>query len=199
MDTFVILLHGLGENPITLFPLEKYLNFCGYSNTLRFRYPVDSLDFEDSLDFVDQEISKVVDKENEEIIVIGQSMGGVIANNLHRKGWTIKMAVYIGSPLHGANFLNQLESILPTFIRNFMFKKSYKFLQDKKPEPIPPHKYHTISMSWPFTEFDGCVYKRETILDEKNHTHLRWADHRTIFANPRLWVLVSNTISNEIK
>lgn len=37
---------------------------------------------------------------SEEIILIGQSMGGVVANNLHTKGWKIKKAIYVGSPLH---------------------------------------------------------------------------------------------------
>ncbi len=65
---------------------------------------------------------------------------------------------------------------------------------NKNKEEEPHHDYHTISMSWPFTDFDGCVYKDETIFTEEKHTHLKWADHRTIFANPRLWITVGNLL-----
>lgn len=192
----IFLLHGLGASPITLWPLEKYLNLVGgFTNTHRLLYPVDHVEFEFALNFVDQRMQKYANKE-QEIILIGQSMGGLIANNLHKKGWKIKMAVYIGSPLHGANLLNQLDALLPTSIRNKLYKKAYGFLMVKEKEDEPPHDYHTISMAWPFTEFDGCVYKSETILDKINHTHLPWADHRTIFANPRLWKTVNNLIKN---
>jgi pimeloyl-ACP methyl ester carboxylesterase len=183
----IFLLHGLGASPITLWPLEQYLQFVGgFNNTHRLLYPVDTTPFEECLDYVDKEMLQHANKE-QEVILIGQSMGGVIANNMHKKGWKVKMAVYIGSPLHGANLLNQLENILPTKVRNALYKLPYDYLKVKDREPEPPHPYHTISMAWPFTEFDGCVYKHETMLDEDKHTHLAWADHRTIFANPRLW------------
>lgn len=118
------------------------------------------------------------------IVVIGQSIGGVIADNLHRKGWSIEKAIYIESPLHGANLLNQLEACLPTWVSNMFRKLPYEYLKTKEPEQEPPHAYKTISMgSW--SNFDGCVYRKEATLTEEHHTHLAWADHRTIFANPR--------------
>lgn len=49
-NTPVILLHGLGSHPFTLWPLEKYLNWKGWKNT------VHALPFEEVLDYVDQEI-----------------------------------------------------------------------------------------------------------------------------------------------
>lgn len=194
INTPVFLLHGLGAHPVTLWPMEQYLSFMGgFVNTYRLSYPVDELEFEDSLDYVDSEMLKYVGKD-QEVILIGQSMGGLIANSLHKKGWKIMMAVYIGSPLHGADLLNQLEAALPSKIRDVLYKKSYDFLKSKGKEDDPPHPYHTISMAWPFTMFDGCVYKDETMLDERNHTHLPWADHRTVFANPRLWHCVLKAI-----
>ncbi|MDB4413558.1 hypothetical protein N9189_03435 [Pirellulaceae bacterium] len=96
--------------------------------------------------------------------------------------------------LHGANFLNQLEEKLPQFIVNSFYKLPYDFLKQKEIEKEPPHTYHTLSMGWFDTNFDGCVYKNETILSEKNHTHLAWADHRTKFANPRLWIEVDRVL-----
>jgi len=192
--TPIILLHGLGAHPITLLPLELYLNAMGYKNTHKLFYPVDKMYFDECLDYVDKEMEKIADK-NKPVILIGQSMGGVVANNMHKKGWNVKNAIYIGSPLHGANLLNQLEAILPVSIKNMLYKLPYDFLKTKEREEIPPHPYKTISMGWAFSDFDGCVYKDEAILEDENHLHLQWADHRTIFANPRLWFHVENLLS----
>lgn len=194
--TPIFLLHGLGAHTYTLAPLEWYLNHQGFSNTHKISYPVDTMDFDGSLDYVDRELLKIVDKD-QEIVLIGQSMGGVISNNLHRKGWKIKNAVYIGSPLHGANLLNQLEAILPRCIRNALYKLPYDYLKTKARDSEPPHPYQTVTMGWAYSKFDGCVYQNEAILDPDRNTHLAWADHRTIFANPRLWILV-NDLMQEI-
>ena len=197
MDTPIFLLHGLGGHTSTLVPLELYLNYFGFLHTYNLYYPVDKMDFEDTLNYVDKEIEKFVSK-NQEIILIGQSMGGVVSNQMHTKGWHVKIALYIGSPLHGASLLNQLETILPTKIVNMVNKKPYDFLKNHelvaKYANEPPHPYKTISMGWINSEFDGCVYKNETMFNEKNHLHLQWADHRTIFANPRLWFKISELI-----
>ena len=123
---------------------------------------------------------------------------GVVANNIHKKGWKVLYAVYIGSPLHGARLLNQLEKIVPTNIRDALYKKPYGILQKCTRASEPDHDYNTISMGWFNTEFDGCVYKDEVVLNEDKHVHLCWADHRTIFANPRLWTLVGNLLTKKL-
>lgn len=190
----IFLLHGLGAHAVTLYPLSLYLQWQGYTNVHTINYPVDNHGtIDESVNFVSDYIDNVTTKTTP-IILVGQSMGGVIANNLHKKGWTIKHAIYIGSPLHGAQLLTQLEDILPTKIRDALHKKPYDILKNKERESPPPHTYNTISMGWFNTEFDGCVYKDETVIEPTNHTHLPWADHRTIFANPRLWTLVHKLI-----
>ena len=197
MQTPIFLLHGLGPEKIismTLYPLEIYLNHQGYQNTYRLSYPVNHVELEEAIENIENQMIELANKESDEIILIGQSMGGVVANNLHKKGWRIKKAIYIGSPLHGAKLLNQLEDILPEKLTNMLNKKAYDVLKKKERESEPPHPYHTISMGWFYTEFDGCVYKEEAMLDEKHHTHLAWADHRTIFANPRLWNFVKSLL-----
>jgi pimeloyl-ACP methyl ester carboxylesterase len=192
-DTPIFLLHGLGSHTITLLPLKKFLNYYDYKNVHSISYPVNDLSIKDSVEYVDKEIEKITPK-NIEIILVGQSMGGVISNNMHTKGWKIKKAVYIGSPLHGAQLLNYLNDILPDFVVKILKKPAHDILMDKEREEEPPHDYHTISMGWFNTEFDGCVYKDETILDPENHTHLKWADHRTVFLNPRLFYHILNSI-----
>jgi pimeloyl-ACP methyl ester carboxylesterase len=198
-NVVVFLLHGLGATPITLWPLEQYLRAQGHERTHRLSYPVDTLEFSKLIDYVDLEMSKHADKKTDEIVLIGQSMGGVVSNRIWTKGWTVKHAVYIGSPLHGARLISKLENMAPNWLANLLYKKvPYDFLKTKEPEPEPPHPYNTVTMSWiGTTDFDGCVYKDEAVLDESKNTHLRWADHRLIFANPRLWMLVAQILNTE--
>lgn len=193
----VFLIHGLGPYYATspsLIPLEWFLQSNGFQRTHRINYPVNELDLNEMLDCVDGEIAKHADKDKDEIILIGQSMGGLVANNMHVKGWDVKYAIYIGAPLHGARLLNTIDSILPTAIRDLFYKKPFGHLMSKDKDPVPPHDYHAITMSWPGTSFDGCVHQDEAMLEEDKHTNLAWADHRTIFMNPRLWIHVKNLL-----
>ena len=198
MRNTVFLLHGLGPATITgwsLVPLQFYLTWVlGLQRVHIIRYPVNTMEVEEMVDFVDAEMRKHCSARHDSVVLIGQSMGGVVANRMHTKGWNITKSVYIGSPLHGARLLNYLNAHLSTVVRDFMHKKPYEFLMDKEREEAPPHPYHTISMSWPGTSFDGCVFRDEATLEESNHTHLPWADHRTVFLNPRLWYHVGNMV-----
>ena len=193
----IVFLHGLGATPITMWPLKEYIKrWGGYKNTYLIKYEVDHIKFEEALEKLDKQLEEILDKKLETPVFVGQSMGGLMANNLHKKGWNPLKTITIGSPLHGARFLNQLESVLPNFIVRRLKKRSYEYLMDKPKDEKPPHEHHTITMSWFFTNFDGCVYKDEAMYDEENNTHLYWADHRTIFGNPRLWIHVLNKIKN---
>ncbi len=198
MRSTVFLLHGLGPSTLTrwsLIPLRLYLTcVLGLRRVHIIRYPVNTMEVEEMVDFVDVEMRKHCSARDNSVILIGQSMGGVVANRMHTKGWNVAKSVYIGSPLNGARLLKSIDSTLPTPIRDYLFKKPYEFLMDKEREEAPPHPYHTISMSWPGTSFDGCVFRDEATLEESHHTHLPWADHRTIFLNPRLWYHVGNML-----
>lgn len=200
MSDTVFLLHGLGPQLITgwsLEPLRLYLKYYhGFSNVHTIRYPVNSAEVDEMVDVVDAEMAKHASKD-ESVILIGQSMGGIVANRMHTKGWNVEKAIYIGSPMHGARLLGFLDAQLPAALRDVLYKKAYGFLLQKDRDESPPHDCHTISMSWPFTDFDGCVFRDETVLDEDKHTHLAWADHRTIFLNPRLWWHVGNILELE--
>jgi esterase/lipase len=87
----LFLLHGLGGTPITLFPLKIYLMYAkGFTNVHNINYSVDNIDVNVSINDADEKMSKLCNKETDEIIIIGQSMGGVIASKLYTKGWKIK-------------------------------------------------------------------------------------------------------------
>lgn len=196
-ETPIILLHGLGSHAWSLYPMKAYLRYCGYTTVHTVVYPASDLSITDSVDYVDTELLNLLYTRDKEVVLIGQSMGGVIANNLHTRGWDVHMAVYIGSPLHGANFLHTLNRVLPNWVKRRLKRHAHDVLMNKGREQEPPHDYHTISMGWFGSDFDGCVYRDETVLSEEKHTHFRWNDHRVVFFNPRLLHRVARLIESK--
>lgn len=208
-STPIILLHGLGGitgttlTILSLYPIKTYLEFKGYNNVYIVSYPSSKLTIEESVDYVSNKILEITNKDKD-IIIIGQSMGGVIGFNMHTKGWKVKLVISIGSPLNGARLISQIENLvennlfefLSRFIKKNIKSKGHSELQKKSRQEVPPHKYKTISLGWFNTNFDGCVYKDEAIIDKKNNLHLSWSDHRMVFYDPRLWYNVKNIIMN---
>lgn len=195
MDRPIVMLHGLGERPYSLAPLKYWLRYVGgYTNIHIPKYQVADIHYDEAFDRLDKLLEEILDKENDEPIFIGQSMGGVMANNLHKRGWKIFKSITIGSPLHGARYLNLLDSILPTRVRNYLYQDSYEYLMKKGRDEEPPHDHHAITMSLPFTSFDGCVHMDEGVLDSEKHTHISWSNHWAVFYGPRLMMIVLRLI-----
>ena len=148
MTNHVFLLHGLGSRPITLWPLKKFLEWKGVENIHNLWYSVDKMEFEETLDYVDKEMEAHADKENDTVVLIGQSMGGLVANNMWKKGWNITKSVTIGSPLHGARLIDQVEKAVPACLNRWLHKalykkKPYDFLRSKQPDQPPsPSLYY---------------------------------------------------------
>lgn len=195
--TPIILLHGLRSLPLTMTPLQQFLKIKGkFENIHNIRYRVNDVTFDESINMLDTKLSKLIDKDNDRPIIVGQSMGGVMGNNLHKYGWNIAKSITIGSPLHGARILNMLDNNLPQYIKDMFFIEPYFYLMNKDSDKIPPHPYHCITMSLPFSNFDGCVFVDEAKFEDQHHTHLNNAHHITVFGNPKLFNIVLREIKN---
>lgn len=197
-DTNIFMIHGLISSPLTFIPLEKYLRMNGYINTYRISYTPDSSHFEESLQHVNDKILKHLDNDDDEIVVIGQSFGGNISNNLHRMGRNVIKSICICSPLNGARLIGRIERKVPIIIKKLLFGKPHEYLRDKHNEDIPPHDFHTISFGLFKTDFDGRVFKDETILDKDKHTHIPWCEHMGGFVDPRLFYEVKKILKCEL-
>lgn len=197
-NTNIFLIHGIGSSKLTFLPLKIYLNKYGFNNVYPLSYDVNNKEFSKSLDTINEQILEILDNQDDEIVVIGQSYGGIICNNLHRIGRNILKSICICSPLHGAKIVGLIENNIPTFVSNILKNKALEFLRDKDLEEKPPHDFHTISFGWFNTEFDGCVYKHETILDPEKHTHISWCDHRIGFLDIRLFNEVYNILNSDV-
>lgn len=180
-DTPVILLHGAGGHSWSMKPIEWILRWKSYPNVHIIDYDF-SGDLKSCIDSADDEIRKKVD--GNEVVIIGQSLGGVIGSHLDEKGWNIKKLVTIVSPLHGANFINTLSESSPKFYE-YVHRPVYKDLSGHKLER-PECECISISTSLPFTDFDGCVFKDEAVIDKDNHYHIPWSHHATVFFSFRL-------------
>lgn len=192
----VFLLHGLGCTEKTLLPLMWWLKYAhGYQRVQTVAYPADTKPLVECIQHVHDVVAKQIEP-GEPVAFVGQSFGGLVANHMHEcQDLNIAMAVMVGAPLHGASLLNQLESVLPTTVRDWFNKPvPYDFLKRKARDQEPPHPYHTISMGWAWSDWDRCVYRHEATLNPKHHTHLAWMDHATGFANPRLWSTVGRLL-----
>ena len=214
-DTDIFLIHGIGSNTLSFLPLKMYLKQYGFKNVHSIGYPVNDSEFEESLKYVNDKIVEILGNDNDnyigsnnneekEIVVIGQSFGGNISNNLHKMGRNVIKSICICSPLHGAKIVRILENKIPKFVINLLKNKPLGYLKDKDSDKKPPHDFHTISFGWFNSDFDGCVYKEETILDPDKHTHITWCDHRTGFLDLRLFkevfkILTCKTFIKKLK
>ena len=194
----VIILHGLGARPWTLKGIEWLLQWQGFERVFALAYPADTHSFDQCLAHVDKALSELFDDNNQKLLIVGQSMGGVIGAHLHTYGWKIECLVTIGSPLHGASMLSYAFERIPSALSCALMKPNYEYLMQQETTPKPPHACHCITMSWPLLDFDGCVFVEEARFTSCPHTHLAWADHRTVFANPRLWLSVSAALTNHV-
>ena len=68
MNLPMFLIHGIGASSITLWPLEKYLNYKGFKNTFKIDYPVNQMTFLDAVNYIDAEISKLANKKKDKIM-----------------------------------------------------------------------------------------------------------------------------------
>lgn len=184
--TPIILLHGAdgrswGLKPIKKTLEEKYVNvyIINYNNN-------GTLD--QCIDDADKQIQNIVDK-NQEIVIIGQSLGGVIGSKLHAFGWNICLLIAIASPLKGARFINTLNSKLSTIYTRFFRRVVYDDLGANvyKEFVRPPHPIYTISTSLPFfSNFDICVFVDETKVDDDTHYHIPYSHHALVLYSSRL-------------
>lgn len=222
MDTHIFLVHGLGANWMTMLPIKWSLERRGYTRVDTVSYPCDLLDLEGSVQAVSNEIERCLiekygagDAKEKEIVVIGQSLGGVVCNRLHTKGWRVRGAVYFVSPLGGSAVLRWCRDNLSDWMLEKMEKPVYECLTRKQERP--PHRYLTVGASWPFLGFDGRVFademkfggdgdgdgdgdwdRRESGSETSlgHHKHLWGADHCLIVLDPRLHNLIGEFLES---
>lgn len=64
--------------------------------------------------------------DNPDIVVIGQSMDGLVAHKLHEYGWNIIQSITVGSPHHGASLLKFVYEWIPKYIIGLAYRPVYE-------------------------------------------------------------------------
>jgi len=100
----IILLPGYGLNKLSFWPLQQYLKTCGFNNIWAINYPI----LKDNSEAFLQHIHYCVDEMlwrsgNQEVILIGHSMGGLLARQylIRFDSSKVKAIITIGTPWKG--------------------------------------------------------------------------------------------------
>jgi len=194
--TYFFLIHGLNSSGKSMLPIKYFLERNYMYNTYLIEYPSKSLSLNDSILYVNNEILKIINKNDyKNSILIGQSLGGLISMKIHNTtGLKPKMSIAICSPLHGSKFLKYLEDNLHSTLQDKFYRPVYKDLLEMNNIPqIPPmHDYKTISSTfldvskYNVSNFDGMVYLSETMYEKQHHINIPYHNHYTIFFSPLL-------------
>jgi hypothetical protein len=191
---FIVLLHGLNVGPNSMRPLAWYLRLCmGHDGPAVVipRYDTAGITSLAVLlarvsASLDHELRRVGAGRDATLFVIGQSLGGIAAVNLHACGWLVAHAVTWGAPLHGARYIGVARCRWP-FGSVLLRDPTYDFLLGPNLQQAPPHSFRTISFGMFTSSFDGCVHRDEATLDEQFHTHEHNIGHATAALSLQLW------------
>jgi hypothetical protein len=189
LTTPIIILHGLGNRAWTLILLEWYLRWCGFKRVYRPQYNADT-DPEVACSYLSKPLTEFLNgNARTPIVVIGNSMGGLVGSKLKGFGFNVSLLITINSPLNGARLLRQLDSWVPTRVMDVCGGNSqtYTYLKTTMKASIPNHPYKTISTSLPFMSFDGMVYREDAMIEPEHHTDIPWGSHHTVIFDPRVY------------
>lgn len=193
----VVLLHGAGGNAWTMLALDLYLRHqCGVARTLCPAYASNAPSIDDAVASVEASLREHASPDTDELIVIGQSLGGVIGYRLAASGrWRIRLLITIAAPLHGSALVAELQAEWP-LIYPLVHRPVYTELARGERVPPPSTQYHCFTTGWAWSSFDGCVFIDEARFadDDAHHTHFVWGDHRFIVADVRLVSAVANRV-----
>jgi len=147
----IVLLHGAGGRRWHMLSIEKFLKSKGYiCHNISYQH---SGNLKQCIDSVNRRLTHTIRLFETPLIIIGQSLGGLIGSQLHKHGWNIRQLITIASPLRGARFIGEVEQrakkILndstERLLRRLLMREVYNDLRDLcQVESLeePPHDYH---------------------------------------------------------
>jgi hypothetical protein len=198
----VFLIKGPRDKNIYLNPLKAYLNIIGYKEVYIISYQIQPNYLQTDyiqpdylqmyVEYVSNQMINITVTQNQEVILIGISIGGIISHHLHQYGWKIHKSITIVSPHNGNSFFKFIKYILPTNILEYIYHPIYNHILKK----TPPHEYHTIGTSiLPYIPFDGHIWNSETNISLYNHVNISFNNNWTIFLDPRIFFTISNLLN----
>jgi hypothetical protein len=195
----VFLVHGFRGNSITHLPLEKKLRSAGFEKVYRINYPSLKLTIQECCEFVANEIKKKLTDQDEKIILIAHSLGGVICRNLDKYNLNIHICFMIATPQRGCHFARYLKNKLSPTMANYILGKSGlelgEVIDDDHPIIPPNFDYWTIGTALPFSSsFDGVVHCKSMMIEPERHIHFKNSYHSIIIMDSRVHQFILNKL-----
>jgi pimeloyl-ACP methyl ester carboxylesterase len=178
----VFVLHGLGERTWTMSPFVWFLNAQGWSTVYTPHWPANTCLLEECLDALDKEMQLYANK-SEPIMIVGNSMGGVMAYHLHTRGWNILVSYSVAAPIKGSGLYRILKSSLPSAVFNFFHRPGHDYLERTEQPPAPPHPWFTLGFHLG-VEFDLHVFLSD--MPNANHASTL-GTHFSLAYDPFVW------------
>ena len=132
---------------------------------------------DEMLDIVDCLCCEKFDDKMLPIVFVGQSMGGLAAMNMHKRGWNVQAAIAVASPLNGSQRARTLVNSYVGNLASRLVGPAIQYLAALGKHERPSVSFWTISFGWFNSNDDSKVFAHEATIDPARHTHLTWMDH----------------------
>ena len=171
----ILFLPGYALNRASFWPLKRYLKTVGWKNLWAINYPVLKDDPEAFARYLHRCIDDMHWKTGKKVILIGHSMGGIIANDyLHKYGSEkVQALVTIGTGWNGSH------------LRLFGFGKQLNLLATNKgaqqPPPIP-HACIWSSKDWMVLPSNSCDAEGFNCIEIESAGHMSLLFSMKVFA-----------------
>lgn len=132
---------------------------------------------------------------SEPLIVIGNSMGGVLAYHLPQFGWNVQKAFYVAAPLTGSAAIRWTTREVSRFMaESLVGAEPYVYLSEFHKIPPPQHEYWTITPRLFTSDFDTHVWTEDSVLDPSRDLPIYFSSHFGLIADSRLWREIAGRI-----
>jgi hypothetical protein len=150
---------------------------------------------------------------SEPMVVIGNSMGGVLAYHLPQYGWNVQQAFYVASPLNGSSMLRWMAnaekpesergSFWPRVAKEMVYAGPYEYLIKGHELAAPSHPYWTVTprLDLAGIQSDGYVTVSDATLENDRDVALHHSGHFALAMDPRAWIAIASRMlpSGEIR
>ena len=185
----ICLIPGLGSHPASFAVIRSQLaRRFKHAQIVALPCETNSVSSTDELlDIVDHLCSQYFYDKSIPIVFVGQSMGGLAAINMHKRGWNVQACIAVASPLNGSqraralvalagsNGLNGSNGVAGLVVK--MVGQAVAYLASLGKHELPSANYWTISFGWFNSNDDSKVFAHEATIDPARHTHMPWMDH----------------------
>jgi pimeloyl-ACP methyl ester carboxylesterase len=191
----ILLLHGLGGRVWTMALFVSFLSQLGFTNVYTPQWPSVTCDMPgECINALAPQLDSWLNGSRDtSFVVIGNSMGGVLAYYLPRWGYNVSKAFYVATPLNGSRavqWMNKQASFGQLVAEQAVGEGSWFYLSQNHYLAPPGHAYWTMTRSLldlgDDYRFDGHVFHKEAVIESDRDVHGS-GGHFDLAFNPFFW------------